>query len=331
MSGGHAAAVVSCFVLAAVGTELLRRALLRSGVVDVPGARSSHTAPTPRGGGGAFVVVTTVAAVGVIGRDAPWPTLLVVVGGVAVAAIGFIDDRRHVQPAVRLAIHGAAAVCALAGVGPPGTVGGAVLSPPVAAALSVVAVVWVINLFNFMDGIDGIAGVQGVVVAIAIGVLAALAGDGALALTAWCLAAAVAGFLTRNWPPAKVFMGDVGSGWLGYAVAALVLAAARRVDADPLLGVLLTAVFVVDATATLVRRAVRGVSIVEAHRDHAYQRAVQLGRSHLAVTATVLTVDVGLAVVAVVLRGARPALLWGATAATMVCLLTVWARFAARD
>jgi Fuc2NAc and GlcNAc transferase len=161
-----------------------------------------------------------------------------------------------------------------------------------------VGIVWMTNLYNFMDGIDGLAGGEATIVCGFAGALIAASGQFGLALVAWLLAASSAGFLAWNWAPARLFMGDVGSGFIGFVIAVLAVAS-ENARALTLLGwVTLSSIFVVDATATLVRRALHGEQWYSAHRLHAYQRAVQAGLSHRRVTTIVLLLDLLLCVLA---------------------------------
>ena len=150
-------------------------------------------------------------------------------------------------------------------------------------------IVWALDLFNFMDGIDGIAAGEAVFVCLAAVLTAALAG-GALTNNpaALLLAAASLGLLIWNWPPARIFMGDVGSGFLGFAIAVLALAEARHNDVALLVWAILGAFFVADSGVTLVRRMLRRARLHEAHRTHAYQHLAQRWRSHRLVTLAVL-------------------------------------------
>jgi Fuc2NAc and GlcNAc transferase len=154
-------------------------------------------------------------------------------------------------------------------------------------------IVWVLNLYNFMDGIDGLAASEAVFVALGSAFLLLLAGGspGVVAASA-AFGAACLGFLGWNWPPAKIFMGDVGSGYIGYTIAVLALAAAR--DQSSLLAVwlILSGLFIIDATVTLVRRLFRGEKVYSAHRSHAYQWLARRWKSHKSVT--VLAVGINL-------------------------------------
>ena len=166
--------------------------------------------------------------------------------------------------------------------------------------VAVLAIVWSTNLFNFMDGIDGIAGVEATVVGTIAGtLLVRTAGGTGLGFVALAVAGAAAGFLCWNWQPARIFMGDVGSSFLGFVFATLALASERARVLPALVWVILSAAFIVDATVTLLRRIHRGY-VSEAHRTHAYQRAVQSGWSHRNVASAVGVLGIVLGAVAVV-------------------------------
>jgi Fuc2NAc and GlcNAc transferase len=178
----------------------------------------------------------------------------------------------------RLLVHIVAAGWAVAQLGPLQAAG------PVGSLLAGIGVVWAINLYNFMDGIDGLAAIEAITAAGAAAVLLAAGGHIGLALAAGLVAASALGFLPWNWPPARIFMGDVGSGLLGYLFGALALAG-HNAGALSVAGWLaLLGVFVFDATATLLRRLVAGERVSTAHRLHAYQRLVQSGWPHRRVT-----------------------------------------------
>jgi len=202
---------------------------------------------------------------------------------------------------------------------------GAVELGPAGTVLAALGLVWFVNMYNFMDGIDGIAGSEAVTAGLAGGALLLALGSPGLATLSLLLAAASAGFLAWNWQPARIFMGDVGSGFLGFCFAALALAS-ERAGALPLLGwVLLLGVFLFDATATLGRRVVRGEKWYDAHRSHAYQRAVQGGWRAAAVTGAVIAINLVLGALAWAAaaepRRLLPALLGGAALVGAVYLL----------
>ena len=281
----------------AVLTGLLRRYALRSGLIDRPNARSSHEIPTPRGGGLA-IVTTFLVAMSTLFFVGQIPVRLFAAlggGGLAVAIAGFIDDRHTLPAGVRFAVHVCAAVWCLAWLGglPALMFNGRLVDLGWAGdALGVLAIVWVLNLFNFMDGIDGIAASEAVfVVAAAAGLTLLGPRPDGLLVVEIVFVAACAGFLWWNWPPAQIFMGDVGSGFVGYMVAVLALASAREDPAAIWKWLILGGVFFVDATVTLVRRAIRGDPIHEAHRSHAYQWLARRWRSHKRVTLTVVLLN----------------------------------------
>jgi Fuc2NAc and GlcNAc transferase len=284
--------------MSAVLTAASRKLAGSLGMVDVPNARSSHTAAVPRGGGAAIVVASsiTLGALAVTGLVSLDLLLAMVGGGIPVAVVGLLDDRYTVPPLVRLAVHIAAASWAVYWLGgaPALQFGGRVLQPGWPGdVLAVLGIVWALNLFNFMDGIDGIAASEAVFVACAALVPMALCGVSSSVLVASVVfAAAGAGFLPWNWPPATIFMGDVGSGYTGYALGVLALAAAHERPTTGWAWLILGGVFFVDATLTLMRRLLRGEQVHQAHRSHAYQWLARRWGSHRRVTVTVLAVNI---------------------------------------
>jgi len=248
----------------ALGTWRARAYAVRRRLFDQPGERRSHSVATPRGGGIAIVAVVLLAAgaLAVAGTPIQGGLLAAFAGGLGMVAVaGLVDDHRPLSPWLRLGVHVlAAAWFALAlwweGAG------------PAMAAACFLAIVVLVNVWNFMDGIDGIAATQAVLVAA--GLAAGL--HGAWSMLAAALAAASLGFLPYNLPRARIFMGDVGSGAIGFALAALggVFAA----DAGPRGGLLLLiplSAFLVDAGLTLLRRVLRGERWWTPHVQHAYQ------------------------------------------------------------
>lgn len=277
------------FVAALLLTAAVRRYALAHSVLDLPNARSSHTLPTPRGGGMAIVASFLAAVLGLAaGALLPPAVALAHVGaGALVAGVGFVDDHRGLAARWRLLAHLAAAAWVLLCLGGGGVAQALALPAWLALPLATVGLAWLVNLYNFMDGIDGLAGIEALTAAIGFAALAALVGDGALAVLALLLAAAAGGFLYWNWPPARIFLGDVGSGFLGLAFGVLLLQAAAA-DAQLLwAGLIVLGVFVVDATCTLLRRLLRGERVHEAHRSHAYQRAARRFASHRTVSLAV--------------------------------------------
>ena len=286
-------AVLLC---AAALTRSIRSYALRHSIVDVPNARSSHSVPTPRGGG-VSIVLMALAALCVAGLSRWIQSDVVValmVGGLLVAGIGWLDDRSHVPARWRLLVHFVAAAWVVMDAGWVTTLpmpGGEFALGWLAAPLGVLWVAWVLNLYNFMDGIDGIAGIEAVTVSGVASVLLWLAQEPGLAFVVAAVGAASLGFLAWNWPPAKVFMGDAGSAFLGFTFASLALVTHAQGALVIWPWLILLGVFLVDATLTLVRRLARREKVYEAHRSHAYQHAARALGSHRPVTLAVGVVN----------------------------------------
>lgn len=277
-------------------TGVLRRYALARNVIDVPNARSSHKQPTPRGGGIAFVVcfLGGLSVFWLTGNIAPALFWGVFVACAGVALIGFLDDHGHIQARWRLLAHLCAAAWVIAWLGgiPVAGIGGFPSSLGwLGVPLALLYLGWLINLYNFMDGIDGLASVEAICVAGGGALLYALAGGGAAMPVAILLVAVVAGFLVWNAPPAKIFMGDGASGFLGLLLGALSLQAGWDVPELFWGWLILLGVFIVDATVTLLTRLLRGEKVYEAHRTHAYQYASRRWQSHRCVTVSVLLIN----------------------------------------
>jgi glycosyltransferase WbpL len=291
-------ALVFALVASALLTNVVRRAAAGRGALDVPNQRSSHEVPTPRGGGLAIVVVTTAGFLALAVHGAVrWDVFAALTGGGTVVALaGFVDDHRSLSAAVRLGVHFVAALWALLCLGglPPLDVGGKQLVLGwVGYLVGALGIVWTVNLFNFMDGVDGIAASEAAFVGFAAAALtAAVGGAPEVTFGGPLLGAACLGFLLWNWPPASVFLGDVGSGYLGYAIIVMAIVAARDQPAALWVWLILGGVFFVDATVTLARRTLRRERVHEAHRSHAYQWLARRWASHRRVTVAVLLVDV---------------------------------------
>jgi len=279
------------------GVALVRRYALHR-LLDVPNERSSHSQPTPRGGGLALTVahMLGVAAATQFGLLGPAIAVALIGGGTLVAVIGFLDDHGHVAASLRLLCHFLAlswAVWWLGGLPPVNFGWGAVDLGWTGTALMVLYCAWFLNLFNFMDGIDGIAGVQALSMSVTAALLLLLVtGSGRSALPLVMLACATAGFLAWNWPPARIFMGDVGSGYLGYALGALAMWTVAQGWLTPWAWLILGGAFLADATVTLFVRARSRVAVAEAHRSHAYQRLSRHWGSHRPVTLVFTAINV---------------------------------------
>lgn len=258
-------------------TGLMRQYALSRNLLDVPNERSSHAKVMPRGGGLAIVITFSLglSLFWVTGAISQAVLLAVMGGGVLVAAIGFWDDHGHVSKKARMIVHILAAAWATYGIMLSAGLNPVVMPDGLLMLASILILTWLVNLFNFMDGIDGLAGSEAVFIALSGGLLVWLAGSDVLALMFVLLAVSVFGFLIWNWPPARIFMGDVGSGFLGLVLGVLACSAIvlGLVDFWPWL--ILFGVFLVDATITLLRRMLRGERWYEAHCSHAYQHAAR--------------------------------------------------------
>lgn len=278
---------LGCALLVWGVTGRLIGILERRAILDRPNRRSSHAVPVPRGGGLAVmgVLLPVLAAMLIyLGRGIPEAAILLA-ALLLLAAVSWADDLKGLPARARLAAHFLAAA-------------GAVyllrhqISMPQLAPdwavfpLAAVALVWFANLYNFMDGIDGITGVETVTLGAGIALIAALEhADAPAVAIALAAGGAALGFLVWNWHPARIFMGDVGSIPLGFLMGFLLLSLAGSGQWAPAL--ILPAYYLADATFTLGRRLLRGEKIWEAHKEHIYQIAVQRGKSHAHVSASI--------------------------------------------
>lgn len=291
---------VLCFVVFIVSvlmTGVLRRYAIAKNLLDVPNERSSHLLPTPRGGGVAIVLAFLSGIV------ALWQMSLLDTGtmtglagaGLFVAIVGFIDDHGHVAAHWRLLAHFMAAFWMLYWLGglPPVMIFGVAFDMGwLGQMFAAFLLVWLLNLFNFMDGIDGIAGTEVISVSLVAGVIIFLQANSVSGLALHLLiAAAAAGFLLWNMPPAKIFMGDAGSGFVGLMLGGIALYSMSIAPQMLWVWLILLGSFIVDASYTLVRRLIRGDKVYRAHRSHAYQYASRKYASHRVVMLGVLTIN----------------------------------------
>lgn len=289
---------VVSFLISLFAVDLIRQRLGQS-LLDIPNERSSHTQPTPRGGGLGFIVAfaatSAIAAIGNIyfNQFEFIPNLLILWFVLApLAIVGIIDDQSNVPARIRYCVQLIAAFVAVAGFGSfpqpwltsLGTVGNIV-----AIALTVIGITATINFYNFLDGLDGL--VAGVAV-IQLSFLALYLHQPIL----WLLVAALLGFLWWNWSPAKIFMGDAGSTILGATVACALLNTSSNEPVQAWSALAVTLPLVGDAIYTLVRRLLRRENIFQAHRSHIYQRLQQSGWSHAQVAATYIGLTLLIAV-----------------------------------
>jgi UDP-N-acetylmuramyl pentapeptide phosphotransferase/UDP-N-acetylglucosamine-1-phosphate transferase len=255
-------------------------------VLDHPNARSLHVQPTPRGGGIGIVVPVCLgmAALSFLVAEVQPAAMWLIGGALVMAGVGFVDDLRSLPAIVRLGAHLFAAALIVAGIGTWDTIEWPGLMKLdlswAAVPFTILFVAGLTNAYNFMDGIDGIAGSQGVVAGIAWIAAAYTLDDPFLAVAGALIASASLGFLWFNWPPASIFMGDVGTSFLGFLLAGLAVYVAARAPAMATAAILSIWPFLFDTAFTLVRRALRGENLLSAHRSHLYQRLVLTGVSH---------------------------------------------------
>ena len=271
------------------GVAAFRRWSLQAGLLDVPNHRSSHDSPTPRGGGLVIVLICLLLYSYItvfLTHNFRWAYLA---AATLVALISWLDDLYSVPFVLRLFVHAVAAVILIYGLGfwREIYIPGFNLTFQVGSYGAVVAfvwVVWMVNAYNFMDGIDGLAGSQAILAGISWVLFAYVSGYESVYFYGGVLAFSSIGFLIHNWNPAKVFMGDVGSAFLGLTFATLPLMAGDEKPANTkfLLAVAVSFVwfFVFDTALTFVRRALRGQKVWAAHREHLYQKMIISGMSH---------------------------------------------------
>jgi Fuc2NAc and GlcNAc transferase len=250
----------------------------RSGLLDRPNARSAHAVPTPHGGGLGVLLGIAGGMLLAVGYGLAWPALywqlLLLLS--LLGAVGLLDDLRGLRVGVRLAAYTLVCVCAAYLLSRVGVYPGLLL-----LGLVVIYLLWMLNLFNFMDGSDGFAASEALFACVAAGALS-LAGGAAVVYPLTCLLAAGAclGFLAWNRPPARLFMGDAGSIPLGFLLAMLSLMGASQGGVSPVTWLILLAVFIVDASYTLLWRVITGQPFTEAHSLHLYQRLRRRWNSH---------------------------------------------------
>lgn len=275
-----------------VASWVLRRAKTFR-LVQIPNHRSSHERPTPNGGGLGFVIAGSLVGVGLV-LYFDWTLGGYVLGlGATLAAVGLRDDINHLSARVRFCVQ--IAVCsgtllALSDMPNPSIISDLKfdLSSWILIGILLLTGVWWINLFNFMDGIDGLAGAQAVFMLLGGSFIVVTGNPSAITNPVWiwmlCIAAGTVGFLIVNWPPAHIFMGDVGSTWLGFMVFTLALFSVQIGWISYFCWLILAAVFVTDASSTLLTRMLSGERWYEAHRYHVYQKLARRWGSHKPVT-----------------------------------------------
>jgi len=284
-------------------TAQVRKLAIAGERLDRPNERSLHGAPIPRGGGLAFAIVSILVwCLLAVVLSVSFATLVGLILPLSILVLtGWLDDKHNLKIPARLFAQLLASVLALILLGELDQieVAGITLNLSwLAWPATVLWIIWLVNLYNFMDGIDGIASVQGIVAATTMGIWYGVRSETGMGLICFVLAAAVTGFLYYNWPPAKIFMGDTGSLFLGgfFSIQTIIATVSFGIPFDAIL--ILLSVFLADASVTLVHRMLRGEKWWQAHRSHFYQRAVQSNLSHATVSLSVLLLSIVLALFA---------------------------------
>lgn len=308
LQGGLA---VAAFGLSVIATRLVLSYLRRRQILDLPNERSSHTLPTPRGGGLAVTPVMILFLVGLAwAQHAPMLATLGI-GALALLGVSWLDDRYTLPPLPRFLTQILVVGITLALLPADTSIVSSALPVWLDRVLVGLGWVWFINLYNFMDGIDGITGIETLSIGLGLALLSP-----ALATPALVVAAIAGGFLVWNWHPAKVFLGDSGSIPLGFVLGGLLLQLAS--EGHLAAALILPAYYLADATITLTRRALAGEKIWQPHRKHFYQRAIQGGKRHHHVSLLILVGNLGLMIAAVISTTAPG---WGVVAALVVTAL----------
>ena len=290
--------VIATIAISFVLTHLVRKTAIKRNKFDIPNERSSHQNPTPRGGGVAVVAafVFGLLALLIRGDIASESFYAIVLPGVLVAAIGYLDDLGRVTAArLRLIGHFVAAVIAvyiLDGLPPMPVFAETLDIGLVGNIIAVLFLVWMLNLFNFMDGIDSITGVEALTSCLILTIFLINKSETELWQVPALLCAAVIGFLYFNWPPARIFLGDIGSGFIGFTIGTISLVIARSQPLITWAVIILLGVFIVDATVTLIRRLIDKQRISTAHRSHAFQHLANSADRHLKVSLSIAAVNI---------------------------------------
>jgi UDP-N-acetylmuramyl pentapeptide phosphotransferase/UDP-N-acetylglucosamine-1-phosphate transferase len=325
-------AFVGIMAVSYAAVEVARRCALRWNHLDLPNERSTHLLPVPLGGG-VVLVQLNVAGWLIFLRvhDAPslWHIAVLVAGAATVAAVSFADDLGHVPYRTRLVLQGGAAVLFVVGYAHLSSLelplAGTVALGAIGVPLTVLWIVGMINAFNFMDGLDGMAAGQAVAAGLGWVALGAISNHPFLIVGGALLAAASLGFLGHNWHPASVFMGDVGSTFLGYSFAVLMVIAASYDPKLALAGVLLVWPAIFDSVFTVMRRLKNGDNVFTGHREFLFHRLLLAGWSHAAVSSFYIVLPLCGAVLALTWdRGNRPIHLAAAVTVVALCV-GLWA------
>ena len=278
------------FFLAYYITSYVRNYSLRNNVIDIPNDRSSHEIPTPTGGGLSISVSILLSVLLFTGGTNNVGSLALGLGPAAliIAVVGWMDIHREVSTLTRAIIYLLASVWAvlmLGGLDRLSIGNSRVELAWLGSMLAIVSLAWLINLYNFMDGTDGLAAIQAISTGLYGGIFFLYSGELVAATICLAIIFSSSGFLIWNWARAKIFMGDVGSCTLGFSFGVLAIYGELSGTVPIYIWLILLAVFVSDATYTLVKRILSRETWYRAHNTHAYQRLVQMGIGHDTVSA----------------------------------------------
>ncbi|MEN8132667.1 MAG: glycosyltransferase family 4 protein [Pseudomonadota bacterium] len=289
--------LITAFLFTMTLSGIILRFAGKLKLIDIPNERSSHSIPVPRGGGIAIacVFLALLPSLPVENIVSLNLTYAIFGSGVIIALLGFMDDRSHIPAYNRLVIHFLAAIWVIYFLF-------MYSNPPLAASgdlywwtftlLLIISLVWLLNLYNFMDGIDAITGSETISVSLCASLLTWQTAPGDPSwIILLLLASAVAGFLVWNLPPAKLFMGDSGSAFLGIVLGCLMIYSTLISSQLFYAWLILLGVYIVDANVTLIRRILAGQKFYEAHRSHAYQHAAKRYHSHGKVSLAVVIIN----------------------------------------
>jgi len=292
--------LISTFIISFTITIIFRRIALQRKLLDIPNIRSSHTQPTPRGGGLAIVLSWYIGLIGLRYLELIEPNLFyALISGAILAIVSFLDDLYDIKPHFRILFQFVTVILGICFIGGFRIIytNGYVLNYPfIFSCIAIIGVMWFINLYNFLDGIDGYASTEAI--AVLLGMFIIVKNPIFLLLIF-----AVLGFLIWNWPKAKIFMGDTGSTQLGYVLIILGIYFNNSLKINFAGWLILTSLFWFDATLTLFYRWRNKEKLSQAHRKHYYQRIVQYGYSHQKVV--VISIIINLAFVAIVLASEK--------------------------
>lgn len=283
-------------LLSALFTRGLIYLAHRFAIMDVPNDRSAHNLPIPRGGGVAVLLSFFVGLLAIYYKEVVSDPLFfsILFGGLTVGGIGWVDDKFHISIKKRLVVQVLAAVFAVWNLGGLPQLPWQDVIPSLVWLgyfVAVIAIVWSINLFNFMDGINGLAGFEAFFVSISAATILMFAGQTMHAASLCVLSTSILGFLWFNFPLARIFMGDTGSCFLGFAIAVYALGTSAEDTISPWSWLILYGYFVVDASVTLATRIATGQRWYEGHNLHAYQKWARKMDSHTSVTLLIAAIN----------------------------------------